>query len=40
MMEEVKEFKEGIVRSMKQYNDGNVKIFDNADDLIMELNEN
>ena len=31
------EFKAGIVRSMKQYNAGLVKAFDNVDDLLADL---
>ena len=31
------EFKAGVVRSMKQYNAGLVKTFDNVDDLLEDL---
>lgn len=31
------EFKAGVVRSMKQYNAGLVKTFDNVDDLLADL---
>jgi hypothetical protein len=31
------EFKAGMVRSMKQYNAGLVKTFDNVDDLLEDL---
>lgn len=37
--EEAEEFKKGIIRSMKQYRDGNVKTFDNVEDLITDLHE-
>jgi len=33
------EFKAGLVRSMKQYNAGLVKIFDNADDFLADLHK-
>jgi len=31
------EFKAGVVRSMKQYNVGEVETFDNADDFLADL---
>lgn len=31
------EFKAGIIRSMKQYNTGLVKTFDNVDDFLADL---
>jgi hypothetical protein len=31
------EFKAGVVRSMKQYNSGLVKTFDNVDDFLADL---
>jgi hypothetical protein len=34
---ELEEFKSGVVRSMKQYNAGLVKTFDNVDDLLADL---
>ena len=34
---ELEEFKAGVVRSMKQYNAGLVKTFDNVDDLLADL---
>ena len=33
----LEEFKAGVVRSMKQYNAGLVKTFDNADDFLADL---
>jgi hypothetical protein len=35
----VYEFKAGLVRSMKQYNAGLVKIFYNADDFLADLHK-
>jgi hypothetical protein len=34
---ELEEFKAGVVRSMKQYNAGFVKTFDNVDDFLADL---
>ena len=34
---ELEEFKAGVVRSMKQYNAGLVKTFDNVDDFLADL---
>jgi hypothetical protein len=34
---ELEEFKAGVVRSMKQYNAGLVKSFDNVDDFLTDL---
>ena len=34
---ELEEFKAGVVRSMKQYNAGSVKTFDNVDDFLADL---
>jgi hypothetical protein len=34
---ELEEFKAGMVRSMKQYNAGLVKTFDNVDDFLADL---
>jgi hypothetical protein len=34
---ELEEFKAGLVRSMKQYNAGLVKTFDNVDDFLADL---
>jgi hypothetical protein len=34
---ELAEFKAGVVKSMKQYNAGLVKTFDNVDDLLADL---
>lgn len=34
---ELEEFKAGIVRSMKQYNTGLAKTFDNVDDFLADL---
>jgi len=34
---ELEEFKAGLVRSMKQYNAGFVKTFDNVDDFLADL---
>jgi hypothetical protein len=34
---ELDEFKAGVVRSMKQYNTGLVKTFDNVEDLLNDL---
>jgi len=33
----LEEFKAGVVRSMKQYNAGLVKTFDNVDDFLADL---
>ncbi len=33
----LEEFKAGVVRSMKQYNAGLVRTFDNADDFLADL---
>ena len=34
---ELEEFKAGVVQSMKQYNAGLVKTFDNVDDFLADL---
>ena len=34
---ELEEFKAGMIRSMKQYNAGLVKTFDNVDDFLADL---
>jgi hypothetical protein len=33
----IDDFKDGVVRSMKQHNSGSMKTFDNADDFLAEL---